>query len=273
MELKVNDYQLPGQILFNYEELKTALTEKVHFYETVVYTEGQVKEAKADRAQLNRLKKALNDERIRLEREYMKPFNDFKTKINEIISIINNPICMIDQQIKEFGQLQKEEKIEKIKELFLQKNFHEFVMFEQIFDDKWGNASTSMKSIESSLDDIHEQIEKDLATLRNLPEFDFESLEVYKTTLDINKAISEGHRLSEIQKRKAEHEAEQARQAVGVPAVGQVIASIDRQAFEKCMNPPEPEKQWVAFKAFLSEGDARELKTFFESRNIEFKPI
>lgn len=29
MELKVNEYQLPEQILFNYEELKAELTEKV----------------------------------------------------------------------------------------------------------------------------------------------------------------------------------------------------------------------------------------------------
>ena len=28
MELKVNEYQLPEQILFNYEELKAELTEK-----------------------------------------------------------------------------------------------------------------------------------------------------------------------------------------------------------------------------------------------------
>lgn len=74
MELKVNEYQLPEQILFNYEELKAELTEKVQHYETLVYTDDQIKEAKADRATLNKLKKALSDERIRREREYMQPF-------------------------------------------------------------------------------------------------------------------------------------------------------------------------------------------------------
>ena len=64
MELKVNEYQLPEQILFNYEELKAELTEKVQHYETLVYTDDQIKEAKADRATLNKLKKALSDERI-----------------------------------------------------------------------------------------------------------------------------------------------------------------------------------------------------------------
>lgn len=34
MELRVNEYQLPEQILFNYQELKEELTEKVRHYET-----------------------------------------------------------------------------------------------------------------------------------------------------------------------------------------------------------------------------------------------
>ena len=44
MELRVNEVQLPEQILFNYEELKQELTEKVSHYETLVYTD--IKEAK-----------------------------------------------------------------------------------------------------------------------------------------------------------------------------------------------------------------------------------
>lgn len=38
MELKMHEYQLPEKILFNYEELKRELTEKVSHYETLVYT-------------------------------------------------------------------------------------------------------------------------------------------------------------------------------------------------------------------------------------------
>ena len=102
MELKINEVQLPEQITFNYEELKQELTEKVSMYETLVYTDEQIKEAKVDKASLNKLKKALNDERIRREKEYMKPFDDFKAKINEIIDIIDKPVALIDKQVKEY---------------------------------------------------------------------------------------------------------------------------------------------------------------------------
>lgn len=101
MELKIEQVAIPEKIAFNYEELKQELSDKVKMYETLVYTDDQIKSAKADRADLNRLKKALNDERIRREKEYMHPFNAFKAQINEIIGIIDKPVALIDKQIRE----------------------------------------------------------------------------------------------------------------------------------------------------------------------------
>ena len=68
MELKINEIAIPDQIVWNFDELKTELAEKVREYEITIYSEDQIKEAKADRAALNKLKKALNDERIRREK-------------------------------------------------------------------------------------------------------------------------------------------------------------------------------------------------------------
>lgn len=104
MELRVNEVAIPEKIDFNYEELKAELISKVSFYETLVYTDDQIKDAKADKANLNKLKKALNDERIRKEKEYMQPFNVFKAQINEIIGIIDKPIAVIDEQVKAYDE-------------------------------------------------------------------------------------------------------------------------------------------------------------------------
>ena len=46
-----------------------------------------------------------------------------------------------------------------------------------------------MKSIQEAIDERLLQVGKDIATLSTLPEFGFEATEVYKTTLDVNKAI------------------------------------------------------------------------------------
>lgn len=289
MELRVNEVQLPEQILFNYEELKQELTEKVSHYETLVYTDSQIKEAKADKANLNKLKKALNDERIRREKEYMQPFNDFKAKINEIISIIDKPVAVIDKQVKEYEEKQKAEKKQKIYDFWREQTTLSHVQFEQIFNEKWLNASASMKSIQEEIVARLEQIEKDLATLSNLPEFGFEATEVYKSTLDVNKAITEAKRMSDMQKAKAQHEAEmkaraeeearlateaEAKKQFEEPKMEELPMDFNREN-EIVENPTviEPTKQWVSFSALLSVADAQALAGFFATRGIEYKRV
>ena len=274
MELKVNEVAIPEPITFNYEELKNEITQKVSFYETLVYSDEQIKEAKTDRANLNKLKQALNDERIRREREYMQPFDVFKQQINEIIRIIDKPVMVIDKQVKEFEEKRKQEKKEEIIQYFKWQpviDGFETLKIDQIFDLKWLNASVSMKSIQEDIKARLNQIKNDVDTLRNLPEFGFEAVEVYKTTLDINRALNEGKRLAEIAKKKAE--AEQAKAIEEMPKEQQ-------KPFEECMNPPveeeEPEevkKEAITFRALLSFEDAWELNKFMRSRNIEFEIV
>lgn len=292
MQLKMNEYQLPERISFNHEELKAGIIEKVSFYETLVYTDENIGEAKKDRANLNKLKTALNDERIRLEKEYMLPFNEFKAKINEIIGIIDRPISVIDKQVKGFEEQKKAEKLEAVKELWNSMEHPEALTFEKVFKDKFLNASTSFKVIKQYFLDAITRYEEDIKTLQNLPEFSFEAIEVYKTSLDLSKAISEGQRLAAIQKRKEEAErqkaeqeriaAEQARlkaeaeeQKQEEQLPGQVSFN-DAESFDKCINPPaeeSPALEWVAFRALMTTEDALALKEFFQSRGIEFEQV
>ena len=229
-------------------------------YETLVYTDDQIKEAKADKANLNRLKKALNDERIRREREYMKPFNDFKDKINEIIGIIDKPVALIDKQVKEYEDRQKQEKLEQIKALWSEMDVPAGLTFEKVFDSRMLNVSYGMNHVRQSMSDNIKRFNRDMETLASLPEFGFEAQQEYIRTLDMNKALEEGRRMAQIA--KAKKEAEEAEKFIP-PAVDE---ELDRKAFA-------PEKQWVSFAALLSTEDALALRDFFSSRNIEFKAV
>lgn len=284
MELRVNEVAIPEKIDFNYEELKAELTSKVSFYETLVYTDDQIKDAKADKANLNKLKRALNDERIRREKEYMQPFNVFKAQINEIIGIIDKPIAVIDEQVKAFDEKRKAEKQKAIEELFVTIGFQNFVTLEKIWDPKWLNASVSMKSIEDQMRSRMYEIGNGVLTLSQLPEFGFEATEVFKETLDINKAISEAKRMSEIAKAKAEAEAR--RKAEEERKAQEKVAEEQRAAMAKAMTPPEdaqpapveesqpePQKMVVKFEVELTTDDAAALREFFQSRNITFRAI
>lgn len=287
MELRVNEVQLPEVISFNYEELKAEITAVADKYANCIYNEDGIKGAKADRADLNRVKKALNDDRIRREKEYLRPFNDFKDKINELISIIDKPVKLIDTQIKSYEEQQKQNKKQSIIEYFDTLEKPEWLNFDRIFNEKWLNASVKMSAIQDEINTKLEQIQNDLNTLSKLPEFAFEATEEYKRTLDVNRAISEGSRLAEIAKRKAEHEAmlkaqaearakaaeaeRQAQREAEQTVQMQEVQAVQEQTVEETQ--PEAKKQWVNFSALLSTDDAIALKQFFNGRNIEFKKI
>ena len=285
MELKVTPYEQPAVIEFNFEELKKELTDRVHIYETVVYDETQIQQAKADRADLNKLKKALNDERIRREKEYLQPFNEFKTKINEIITIIDKPVAVIDEQVKAYEQKKKDEKADEIKAFWegeLRDNLltipPEWLTLEMIYNTRWLNASVSMAAVKDEIRTQVTQVLNACATLEKLPAFGFEALEVYKTTLDINKALNEGQRLADIQRRK--EEAERARieaeqRAAEAAKMEAEAVKEETETTETVNSETEPTDggQWICFKAYLTTPQAQALKAFFYEHDIEFRPI
>ena len=200
---------------------------------------------------------------------------------------------MIDEQVKAYDEKRKAEKQKAIEDLFSQIGFQNFVTLEKIWDPKWLNASVSMKSIEDQMKSRMYEIGNGVLTLSQLPEFGFEE------TLDINKAISEAKRMSEIAKAKAEAEArrkaeeesrkaaeEARRKAEEERKAQEKVAEEQRAAMAKAMTPPEevqptpvqesqpePQKMVVKFEVELTTEDATALREFFQSRNITFRAI
>lgn len=287
MELKVQEFKTPEAILFNYEELKQAIEEKTKPYEMTVYTANQIPLAKTDRAMLNKLKKSLNDDRIRREREYMQPFTEYKCKIDEIISIIDKGVKNIDGQIKATEDNRKEEKMQEILHLWNENDsIPEWLHIKQIFNDKWLNASVKISAIEKEITAKLEAIEKDLTVLRELPEFSFEAIEEYKQSLDAVKAIAAAKRAEEIAKKKADAELlaqKKAELAKNVAQSTETAAESLKQsaeaackaadAFNTLSETVETPKSWVSFRVLLSTEDALALKQFFNDRNIKFEKI
>lgn len=214
MEFRIMSPQEGGfakEIQWNNEELKTEIANKMKEFESLVFTEETIKDAKKDRASLNKLKTAFEDNRKRIKNEYMDPYNKFEAQVKEVVALIERPIALIDAQIKEVEENKRVQKKKEIEELFQEIGFQEFVTLEKIFDSKWLNASVSMASIETQMKEKMFQIGSDIFAINQLPDFSFEVMETYKATLDLGRAISEGQRLADIQKRKAAQEAERKR--------------------------------------------------------------
>jgi len=141
----------------------------------------------------------------------MDPYNKFESQVKEVVALIERPIGLIDSQIKEVEENKKLQKKKDIEELFRGIGFQSFVTLDKIFDNKWLNATVSMTSIETQMKERIFQIGSDIHAINQLPEFSFEAMETYKETLDLGRAISEGQKLADIQKRKIAQEEERKR--------------------------------------------------------------
>lgn len=290
MELRIVPYQIPEKIEFNYEEIIQEMEPAVNEKASIYYSDEDIPVAKKDRAKFNTFKKAINDERIRMKKEYMKPFEEFEAKVKDINALADKAVIAIDKQIKEYEDNQKREKLDKIKALWTQMAVPEGLTMDKVYEERMLNTSFSMKKVETCFELAIGKFNRDMATLAALPEFGFEAQQVYISTFDINKALAEGQRMAQIQRRKAQYEAEQARRkaeeeakkvAEQVPVevvTAEEIAQSKQEYIEAAsVNgvhvPKAPEKQWVAFQALLTTEQAMELKKFFDDRAIEFKAI
>ena len=139
MELKMNDVQFPKVIEFNFAELKQEITSKAELYKNMVYTDDSIKEAKADKATLNKFITALEDKRKEVKKQCLQPYEEFEKQIKELVAIVDEPVKLIDQQVKNYEEKKKADKLEKIKEFWESVEHPEWLTCGKIFDQKWLN--------------------------------------------------------------------------------------------------------------------------------------
>lgn len=269
MELIIKPVTFPEMIEFNFDELKKEITTKAAEYAAVVYTEDTIKEAKKDRAQLNKFITAIETERKRVKAESEKPYKAFAEQVAELTGIVKKAMVSIDDQIAEVEQKRKEEKYARITEIYKETGFPEFVTLDKIYNPKWLNATCSETQIKQDLNSYLEAVKNDMQAINNIPEYKFEAAEVYKETLSLSKALAKASEFVEMQKRKEEaqkreHERKQA------------------EEFAKSMYPPveeaqepveEPEGDLITFQCRLTYENALKLKEFFVVNEIEFKML
>ena len=282
MELKMQEVQFPNVIQFNFAELKEEITAKAELYKNMVYTEDTIKEAKADKATLNKFIKVLEDKRKDVKKQCLQPYEDFEKQIKELVAIVNEPVQLIDSQVKAYDEKRKAEKLEQIKAIWEESDHPEWLSCNMIFDNRWLNVTFSLKQVQDAITERLAQINTELTTLNSLTEFAFEAVEVYKNTLDVNRAIAEGQRLADIQKRKQEDAmrkaAAEAAEKEAAIRQAEIEPEVITPAEPVAMIEPDPEPAdasvtWVRFEACMTTEQAYKLKHFFEEEGIQFRPI
>ena len=290
LELKIFSPQENGfvpEIKWNNEELKAAIAEKMEEYKGLVFTEETISEGKKDRADLNKLRGAIDDERKRVKKLCMEPCNRFEKEVKEVLALVDEQISAIDIQIKEVEQIKREEKRKAVQELFESIGFQKFVTLEMIWDEKWLNASVALSKVENQMKETMYRIGEEVGTISRLPEFSFEAMEVYKKTLDLTQAIKKGQELADIQKRKEEalarQKAEEERRKAEEDAAGKESENPE-EAADAQNAPKEAEENdytrvvskpvmIIDFRVWGTKEQILALRDYMKQNNLKFGKV
>lgn len=276
MELKIYNPSEDGfikAIEWNYEELKAELVKKLEQYKGLAYTEDQIKEAKADRAKLNALATAIDDKRKQIKKQCLQPYEQFEAQIKDLLAVIKEPVALIDSQIKGYEEEKKSKKLEEVKALFeklkdAEGEELEFVSFEQIFEDKFLNASLSLKMVETVISNKFNAIKHDIKTIAELKEYSFEATEVYKETLNLNEALEKAKHMVDIAERKKVEE--EKREQEKSEEIKEVAPDPQQEAEEPAT---DVKREWTAFEAYLSTEEAKMLASWLKLNNIKIRRV
>lgn len=203
-------------IKWNKEELEAAVRQKMASYENTVYTEDNIKQAKADRAELNKLTKAIEERRKMVKKIINEPYDIFEVELKNILALIQKPVVIIDKQVKLFEEKQKDEKKKNIQNYYdeIIGDLDGVLAFERVFDNRYLNQTYKLTAAKDDVKAKVEKVRTDLETIDSLEsKFKLNTKDVYIKTLDLSRALAENKRLSELEekmeaekKRKAEEE-------------------------------------------------------------------
>ena len=269
--IKTDLQAFPAVIEYNHEELKSELSEQLQKYKNIVVTEDSIKEFKADKANLNRLKTALEDKRKEVKKQCLQPYENFEKNIKELIALIEEPIKVIDSQLKEIESKKKEEKAyyDNIGK------FEQLVPLDKIFHSKWLNTTYKLNDITLEIKEVYSNIENGLQIIEGLnTEFKQEIKDKFFETLDITKALSENVRLKELREKQKAIE-EQKEQQVRKFLLEKEKQQAERKESEN-VEKTQQEQQYTEnlevldIRVWITPTQKILLHKFFKDNNITF---
>lgn len=272
IEIKVNtpEESFLKSIDFNHEEVKQELEIVLEKYQGLVFTDETMKEAKNTRSHLNSLKTKFEEVRKNMKRKCLEPYSIFEEKMKELNVLIDKPILAIDTQIKAFDEKKKQEKLTEIKAYWndTAKDILDLVSFEKIFNDKWLNATTSIKSIQEEINKLVDDVKVSLNTISSLhTEYELQVKDKYLETLNLPVALAENTRLKE--------RAEMLEKAKIIRTQVQVKEPEEKQLdiVEEVAKKEEMDIYDICFRVSANREQLKQLKEFFTVNNIKFERI
>ena len=283
LELIVSEKTL-GSLTTNAIQIRDMVKSTLPMYDISNYNDDNIDQAKRDKAALNKAAKLLNSKRLEIEKEFMKPFGEFKEVVAETVKLIGECSAKIDTVVKQNEQQYKDKKLAVIRSYFDDGNTN-LIDFRKIFKQEWLNKSTSMKAVQADIETVFAKVDEDLETLKGFGGDDFDVLRTYyMDTMNIGNTIQYANRLKE--QRERAQAAEEARKKVEAeqPKVSQPnpfnTANQRMNGQPSFMDQPkeqpvpaQPELLTRAFKVTTTRENIIALGNFMNEHGIDFDKI
>lgn len=266
--LKIEQQQ--GLITTNLDTIEAEIKEKMADYKDYLVTEDSIKADKKVLADLRKTKKELDDARKEVKKAWLEPYEQFEERCKAVIALVDEPINLINDQIKMFDEERIAKKREHVKELYdgimEKQELERFLPLDKIYDPKWDNVSTKDQDILFDIDGMILKIKNDLVAIRALnSEIEDECIETYlRFNNDLSMAIQRNSQyLADKQKI-----AEQAKATNPEPEhelVEEVPKSVGLQQLDDLAKT-------IRMRHFIvSEADAEEVRNLLNLSGITFR--
>ena len=254
MELQIMTSMEPGvlpEIQWNNKELKAEIASKAKEYASIAYTDGQETEMRKDRATLNKLVTAFENQRKEVKAFYQAPYQNFETQVKEVLGPVRDAIKVIDDGLAEIERQYRVDKTNKMREIYEAKvgDLRAILPFEKTIKENWYKKAIKDKNLEQGYIDLFKRTRSDMDALDALPDrFRDKAVMKYMENYSLSEALTEGKRLEmleaaleERRKKAEEAKAAQIKQQEEVPAAhgektakvavsAQVIALVQKEA-------------------------------------------
>lgn len=213
LTVRVEHPELPA-IRWNEAEVQQNLTEMLAAYTGRVYTPDTIKDAKADRAAVNKLDKQLSDAARSAKAFYMKPLEEFLQSAKQMQGQCKQVSGAIDTQVKAVEEAERQDKQDALRAVYTDciGELRELIPFDRLLVPQWLNKTYDLAKASRELRKSVETRREELRLIRETCGEDAEGCTTeYLRDLNLNAALVEHSRRQNA--RDAQRRAEAERKA------------------------------------------------------------
>lgn len=275
-----------GSITSNLDQVREEIQKAADEYRGIVITEDAVADGKKLLAALRKEKASLDDDRKKVKKAWMAPFEAWEKEAKQVIALYDEPEQALKEQLDNYELDRVAAKQETIRDIYTEVagDLADYIPLNRIYNKKWENASYATDQIGDEIKSEVGLAKMMIGTVKGLrSRFEAYALEVLKDTGDLQKAIEKITSLEEQERIiDAMRNAEEARCNSGTDRAGEVTPETKPEPEGTTYLPFEEEvaefdgftpATTVSVEVEICEDDLGDLEAWVKSHNGKIKWI